>query len=44
MNNKLTPYFTRYYGMNRRIAGPLAACFGLMNIFARSGVASSPTS
>lgn len=36
MNNKLTPYFTRYYGMNPRIAGPLAACFGLMNIFARS--------
>lgn len=36
MNNKLSPYFTRYYGMHPTTAGPLAACFGLMNIFARS--------
>ena len=36
MNNKLVPYFTDYYGFNPNIAGPLAACFGLMNLFARS--------
>ena len=36
MNNKLVPYFTRYYGMHPRVAGPLGACFGLMNLFARS--------
>merc|ERR1719163_2520249 len=36
MNNKLVPYFTRYYGMPPTIAGPLGACFSLMNLFARS--------
>jgi NNP family nitrate/nitrite transporter-like MFS transporter len=36
MNNKLVPYFTRYYGMHPRVAGPLGACFSLMNLFARS--------
>merc|ERR1719181_343193 len=36
MNNKLTPYFSRYYGMHPTTAGPLAACFSLMNIMARS--------
>merc|ERR1719502_1235508 len=36
MNNKLTPYFTRYYGMKPTTAGPLGACFSLMNLFARS--------
>merc|ERR1719267_43698 len=36
MNNKLVPYFTRYYGMAPTIAGPLGACFSLMNLFARS--------
>merc|ERR1719181_1206739 len=36
MNNKLVPYFTRYYGMHPRTAGPLGACFSLMNLFARS--------
>merc|ERR1719440_2708381 len=36
MNNKLTPYFSRYYGMHPTTAGPLAACFSLMNLFARS--------
>jgi NNP family nitrate/nitrite transporter-like MFS transporter len=36
MNNKLPPYMTRYYGFNPKIAGPISACFGLMNIFARS--------
>ena len=25
MNNKLVPYFTRYYGMHPRVAGPLDA-------------------
>merc|ERR1719258_525837 len=29
MNNKLVPYFTRYYGMKPTIAGPLGACFSL---------------
>ena len=36
MNNKLVPYFTRYYGMRPTIAGPLGACFSLMNLCARS--------
>ena len=36
MNNKLTPYFNRYYGMHPTLAGPLAACFSLMNLAARS--------
>merc|ERR1719502_1185121 len=36
MNNKLVPYFTRYYGMHPLTAGPLGACFSLMNLFARS--------
>merc|ERR1719163_1428874 len=36
MNNKLVPYFTRYYGMKPTTAGPLGACFSLMNLFARS--------
>jgi NNP family nitrate/nitrite transporter-like MFS transporter len=36
MNNKLVPYFTRYYGMPPTVAGPLGACFSLMNLFARS--------
>jgi len=36
MNNKLVPYFTRYYGMPPTTAGPLGACFALMNLFARS--------
>jgi NNP family nitrate/nitrite transporter-like MFS transporter len=36
MNNKLPPYFTRFYGMHPLTAGPLSACFGLMNLFARS--------
>merc|ERR1719197_1086898 len=36
MNNKLVPYFTRYYGMHPTVAGPLGACFSLMNLFARS--------
>ena len=36
MNNKLTPYFSRYYAMKPTTAGPLAACFSLMNLFARS--------
>ena len=36
MNNRLVPYFNRYYGMHPTIAGPLAACFSLMNLFARS--------
>merc|ERR1719326_2579842 len=36
MNNKLVPYFTRYYGMPPSTAGPLGACFSLMNLFARS--------
>jgi len=36
MNNKLVPYFTRYYGMKPTVAGPLGACFSLMNLFARS--------
>ena len=36
MNNKLVPYFTRYYGMQPTVAGPLGACFSLMNLFARS--------
>merc|ERR1719326_1831216 len=36
MNNKLVPYFTRYYGMPPGTAGPLGACFSLMNLFARS--------
>merc|ERR1719238_1104462 len=36
MNNKLVPYFTRYYGMRPTTAGPLGACFSLMNLAARS--------
>jgi NNP family nitrate/nitrite transporter-like MFS transporter len=36
MNNKLTPYFSRYYGMHPTVAGPLAACFSLMNLAARA--------
>merc|ERR1719284_1749509 len=36
MNNKLVPYFTRYYAMPPTTAGPLGACFSLMNLFARS--------
>merc|ERR1719197_706520 len=36
MNNKLVPYFTRYHGMVPTVAGPLGACFSLMNLFARS--------
>jgi len=36
MNNKLVPYFTRYYAMKPTTAGPLGACFSLMNLFARS--------
>merc|ERR1719181_666612 len=36
MNNKLVPYFTRYYGMEPTTAGPLGACFSLMNLCARS--------
>jgi nitrate/nitrite transporter NarK len=36
MNNKLSPYFGRYYGMHPTIAGPLAACFSLMNLAARA--------
>jgi len=36
MNNKLTPYFSRYYGMHPTTAGPLAASFSLMNLVARA--------
>ena len=36
MNNKLSPYFGNYYGMHPTIAGPLASCFSLMNLFARA--------
>merc|ERR1719440_1387094 len=36
MNNKLFPYFTDYYAMHPTVAGPFAACFGFMNLFARS--------
>ena len=36
MNNKVVPYFHRYYAMNPFISGVLGSCFGLMNIFARS--------
>merc|ERR1719230_1334468 len=36
MNAKLTPYFVRYYAFPTAIAGPLGACFSLMNLFARS--------
>jgi len=36
MNNKLVPYFVRYYAFPTRVAGPLGACFSLMNLFARS--------
>merc|ERR1719240_671036 len=36
MNNKLVPYFERYYAFPNEIAGPLGATFSLMNLFARS--------
>jgi nitrate/nitrite transporter NarK len=36
MNNKLSPYFGNYYGMHPTVAGPLASCFSLMNLAARS--------
>ena len=36
MNNKLVPYFSRYYAMPPTVAGPLGACFSLMNLFARA--------
>merc|ERR1719198_835149 len=36
MNNRLVPYFTDYYAMKPTTAGPLGACFSLMNLMARS--------
>jgi hypothetical protein len=36
MNNKVVPYFSRYYAVNPQLAGVLGSCFGLMNLFARS--------
>ena len=36
MNNKVVPYFYRYYAVTPFISGVLGSCFGLMNIFARS--------
>jgi len=36
MNNKVVPYFYRYYGLNPQLSGVLGSCFGLMNLFARS--------
>merc|ERR1719238_676754 len=36
MNNKVVPYFYRYYGVTPQLAGILGSCFGLMNLFARS--------
>jgi NNP family nitrate/nitrite transporter-like MFS transporter len=36
MNNKVVPYFYRYYGVTPQLAGVLGSCFGLMNLFARS--------
>jgi NNP family nitrate/nitrite transporter-like MFS transporter len=36
MNNKVVAYFNSYYGLPPRMAGVLGACFGLMNLFARS--------
>merc|ERR1719502_1403416 len=36
MNNKAVSYFYLYYGVAPRVAGVLGACFGLMNLFARS--------
>jgi len=36
MNNKVVSYFHNYYGLPPRTSGVLGACFGLMNLFARS--------
>jgi len=36
MTNVAALYFYTYHGMSPQIAGVLASCFGLMNIFARS--------
>jgi len=36
MNNKVVPYFNRYYALNPQMSGILGSCFGLMNLFARS--------
>ena len=36
MNNKLVPYFTGYYGLHPTLAGPLGACFSLMNLCCRA--------
>jgi len=36
MNNIVSGYFTDYHGMYPSTAGALAACFGMMNLFARS--------
>ncbi|EOD36145.1 hypothetical protein EMIHUDRAFT_440685 [Emiliania huxleyi CCMP1516] len=36
MNNKAVLYFYEYYDLSKSLAGVLGACFGLMNLFARS--------
>ena len=36
MNNKSVIYFYEYYDVSKSLAGVLGACFGLMNLFARS--------
>merc|ERR1711998_718376 len=36
MTNVAALYFYTYHGMSPQIAGVLASCFGLMNLFARS--------
>ncbi len=36
INNVIALYYTDYFGMGMKAAGALAACFGLMNLFART--------